>query len=101
VGRWSSYPDLYIDGSPEPTPSVAPPAGLQVPVRGFGKVWRERPAVRDALGFATGDERAYGDAQQAFEGGRLLWSGSDARLIWALYADGTYFRFLPPENWLP
>lgn len=37
----------------------APPAGLLLPGRGFGKVWVENESVRQALGWATAVENSY------------------------------------------
>jgi hypothetical protein len=36
-----------------------PPRGMIKPILGFGKVWGHRPAVRSALGWATGPEQGY------------------------------------------
>ncbi|TET51453.1 MAG: hypothetical protein E3J64_06800, partial [Anaerolineales bacterium] len=50
--RYEDYPDTWTDAEPESDPNLVPPAGLYQPTRGFGKVWRETSAVRDALGWA-------------------------------------------------
>jgi hypothetical protein len=57
--RWARYDDLFEDGDPERDPNLSPPAGLQHPVRGFGRVWRTQPDVRRDLGWATEAERGY------------------------------------------
>jgi uncharacterized protein with LGFP repeats len=55
---------------------LAPGPGLQQPVRGFGKVWREGTGahVRDRLGWATGPEAAGQGATEFFERGALVWT---------------------------
>jgi hypothetical protein len=54
--RWQMMVDDWESGLPEDDPDIVPPAGLLQPVRGFGKVWRERPGVRERLGWATDEE---------------------------------------------
>ena len=40
-------------------PAIVPPDGRFQPIRGFGKLWRERPDVRDRLGWALGVELGF------------------------------------------
>ncbi len=61
-GVWQKYNDLWNASEPESDPALQPPAGLYQPVRGFGKVWREMPGVRDKLGWALAPEQGYADA---------------------------------------
>ncbi len=58
-GVWAGYADTFKEGDPEDDPAIAAPAGFLQPHRGFGKVWRENPGVRDALGWANDYERPY------------------------------------------
>jgi len=58
-GRLQEYPDLWAEGQPPSDPALAPPAGMFQPVRGFGKVWRENPAVKQQLGWATAAEQGF------------------------------------------
>jgi len=53
---WHLYVDTWAEGQPESDPNITPPAGLFQPIRGFGKVWREQPGVRDKIGWATQPE---------------------------------------------
>ncbi len=55
-GDWYCYNDTFEDGEPETDPSLVPPDDLIQPKRGFGKVWRTMPGLRDALGWATTPE---------------------------------------------
>lgn len=58
-GSWDRYEDTWEESMPEQDPSITPPAGLQQPIRGFGKVWRENTSVRDKVGWALSGERGY------------------------------------------
>ncbi|MFQ5885640.1 MAG: hypothetical protein ACE5II_00230 [Anaerolineae bacterium] len=54
------YDDTWSEGMPEIPPSCAgltPPAGLQIPIRGFGKVWCDN-SLYDLIGFGHGSEKA-------------------------------------------
>lgn len=90
-GIWQSAVDTFEDGDPESDPSIVPPWGYYQPIRGFGKVWREEPGVRDRLGWATEEERGLTVAVQLFEGGMMIWSQSKGTYV--LYQDGTWQRF--------
>jgi hypothetical protein len=85
---WRYYPDTWAEGVP-PAAVLTPPAGLYQPVRGFGKVWLEQTGVREALGWATNQERLITSAvQQPYEGGAMLWT--EARIIRVLYNSGAW-----------
>jgi hypothetical protein len=58
-GKYEQYEDTWTDAEPESDPAIVPPAGLHQPVRGFGKIWRENPGVRDRLGWATAPEQGF------------------------------------------
>ena len=90
-GTWQGYSDTWATGQMEWDPALVPPAGYYQPKRGFGKVWRDNPAVRSGLGWATTEEYGFFGSVQAFNGGTLFWSPS--RGIFALYNDGTWERF--------
>jgi len=61
---WETFTDEWQEGEPDPDPSLAPPDGLYQPVRGFGKVWREHPQVRDRLGWAVDQEMGFSTVMQ-------------------------------------
>lgn len=48
--------DQWQEGQPVDDPSLQPPDGLLQPVRGFGKMWRDIPSLREQLGWATAPE---------------------------------------------
>jgi hypothetical protein len=58
-GSYAKYPDTFVEGEPESDPSFVPPPGLYQPIRGFGKLWRTHPEVRDRLGWATAPEQGF------------------------------------------
>jgi hypothetical protein len=62
---WAQYPDEFEEGVPERDDSLAPPPGLEQPVRGFGLVWRSNPRVQERLGWATSPEIPYEGMYQA------------------------------------
>jgi hypothetical protein len=54
--NWQLYIDSYVEGEPVSTDELPPP-GKFTPLRGFGKLWRTVPEVRQALGWALAPER--------------------------------------------
>lgn len=73
-GRWLVFTDDWDQSTePEMDPALTPPANLLQPVRGFGKVWRERLSEqeRQALGWATGLELPY-TTEYRYEGGGFV-----------------------------
>jgi len=77
-GQTKTYNDTWKEGMAE-TPDVSPPSGLYAPRRGFGKVWMDDPALRDAVGWALEKtERAETATIQNFDNGTMIWmKGSD------------------------
>jgi hypothetical protein len=55
-GNWQIYEDTYTEGDPESDPELVPPEGMEQPLRGFGKLWRDNPDLREALGWAITPE---------------------------------------------
>src|SRR5215467_2966149 len=55
-GTWREYADTFADGEAEVDPSLTPPANKFQPKRGFGKLWRTTPGLRDQVGWATTPE---------------------------------------------
>ncbi len=71
-GRYQRFADTFTEGVDPEQGGDNPPAGLLEPVRGFGKVWRDNPAVRDGLGWATEAERGAQATTQTFTQGRMI-----------------------------
>ncbi len=71
-GTWRSYEDTFREGDAESDPAFGPPPGKQQPMRGFGKVWRENPELRDAIGWALAKEEPSTAQRQLFERGTML-----------------------------
>jgi len=70
-GIWTAYADTWTEDMPEFDPNIRPPDGLKQPTRGFGKLWRDNPDVREALGFAYDSE--YGHwSRYTFEAGEMV-----------------------------
>lgn len=69
---WFFTGDTWREGvDPSEDPALTPPNGLYQPVRGFGKVWRERPGLREALGWAMAEEQGFTAVIQEFAGGTV------------------------------
>jgi hypothetical protein len=63
-GQFQQFDDTWAPDMPESDPELTPPGGLHQPVRGFGKIWRENPEVREHLGWALAPEQSYEGAWQ-------------------------------------
>jgi len=59
-GEFSIYDDNWAVGDASIDPGLTPPEGYYQPVNQLGKVWREQPGVRSALGWAVSPEQAVG-----------------------------------------
>lgn len=71
-GTFQRFVDTYVEGEDPESGGETPPDGFFAPVRGFGKVWREQPTVRDTLGWATDLENGTTATVQNFDNGRML-----------------------------
>ncbi|NLF63305.1 MAG: hypothetical protein GX579_01755 [Chloroflexi bacterium] len=63
-GQWQRFADTWTEAEAESDPALTPPAGHFQPIRGFGKLWRENPDLRERLGWATSVELGYTAAVQ-------------------------------------
>lgn len=102
-GQWTIYPDTWVDGDPVSDPSIVAPDGMLQPERGFGRLWRDVPAVRDALGWGVTPEFGYTSNYEYHAGGAVGADGTYApgpgyHILYSLYgerfrlneADGTW-----------
>ena len=73
-GEWLIFVDDWQEAKePEMDPALTPPAKLSQPIRGFGKVWRERltDEQREELGWATGTELPFA-TEYRYEGSGFI-----------------------------
>ncbi len=71
-GTYQRFNDTFTEGVDSASSGAVPPDGLLEPVRGFGKVWRENPGVRDTLGWATSGEAGGTGQVLMFERGEMV-----------------------------
>ncbi len=77
-GRWEGYSDKWVEGDPADDPALTPPEGLQQPVRGFGKVWRESlGGAKAAIGWAQEKEQGQSAQIQDWDYGTVLQFGGE------------------------
>jgi serine/threonine-protein kinase len=88
-GTWFFTGDTWREGDPADDPAIIPPSGLYQPVRGFGKVWRERPGLRGALGWATAEEAGFAALIQEFSDG-TVWQDGERGQVVILWDNGSY-----------
>jgi hypothetical protein len=100
-GSSESFIDYYFGDQYEPTPPPlpTPPAGLQAPNLGFGKVWREKPTVRQRLGFATAPEIALDRANFQFFGFGYMLSDGKTIYIFPSYSTNTIVADVVTYDW--
>ena len=89
---WSVYDDTFVEGQVEIDPEIIPPEGLYQPERGFGKLWRENPEVRDAIGWALEPELGHTTRYEYYAGGNVNGNneyipGPGDHLVESLYGD--------------
>lgn len=99
-GEWSIYPDTFEEGDAEVDPSLIPPEGMYQPERGFGKLWRENPEVREALGWGVTPEFGYNSEYRYQPGGQVVDGvyspGPGYHVLFSL--DGEAFQFNESDN---
>lgn len=88
-GQFWQVPDTWEEGMPADDPAFSPPGGLLQPVRGFGFVWRNNSAIRDALGWATQPEAPFNSFWQDFERGAMF-VGENGRIYALFTAEGQH-----------
>jgi hypothetical protein len=95
AGTWQSFPDTFQAGEPE-SGNFAPPPDRFEPVRGFGKVWRERlgdGSTPPPIGWAIEKEQGSDQAQyQDFRGGTMFYSPHLNQIL-VLKSDGSWRAF--------
>ena len=76
--NWQVFSDTFEEGMIERDPEITPPPtpNLNQPERGFGKLWRENPELREALGWAVGEELGYTTSYEYNAGGEVNTQGT-------------------------
>ncbi|MBW7882970.1 MAG: hypothetical protein H3C34_10090 [Caldilineaceae bacterium] len=90
-GTWQRFTDTWQEGEPERDPAIAVPAGKLQPIRGFGKLWRQVPSVREQLGWALAKEEAVGVQEQIFERGSMIRIGGLAYTLVGTGEEGKWY----------
>jgi hypothetical protein len=94
VGAAWTFADTWDES--QPTGGGKGPGELFEPSRGFGKIWREQPGVRERLGYAlTPNEQGQTFTIQSFVGGVVfdapgLRDYGSTGLIFVVYTNGRY-----------
>lgn len=104
-GDWVQFEDTFQEGEPESDPTITVPEGRYQPTRGFGKLWRSSPEIRERLGFGLTSEFGYVSSYEYHAGGSIgpdgQWqSGPGYHILFSLYneqfrfneADGTWVK---------
>lgn len=87
---YQNFADSFLPGIDPESGGESPPSGRLEPVRGFGKVWRSLPTVRNGLGWALGPETSATITLQSFERGLMLYvANQTAILVLVANPDGT------------
>jgi len=64
-GHFQRFENTWQPGDPESDPSLILPDGFYQPIRGFGKIWREQPAVQEQLGWGLAPEQGFSSVFQS------------------------------------
>jgi hypothetical protein len=102
TNEWEVYEDGWQEG--EDVDDLVPPAGVYAPSEGFGKLWRQSPAVKSGLDWGSSPRTTSTDgAIQQFERGLMLFNGLESKQIYILYMtqDNHYRWLMLPDNWKP
>lgn len=90
-GDWQIYEDTFTEGEPETDPELVPPPGMEQPTRGFGKLWRDNPDLRAALGWAITPEFGFVTRYEYHPGGTIDAPEPGHHVLLSLYEEA--FRF--------
>lgn len=94
-GQFERFEDTFDSAIDPESGGETPPVGRVEPVRGFGKVWRTHPSVRQFLGWAFGDEAGGQITYQRFDRGLMLAISARTQIIvLAGSFDGTWRSFV-------
>jgi hypothetical protein len=71
-GTYQRFDDTF-DPAIDPAGGAPAGEGRVEPALGFGKVWREQPALQERLGWPTAPEQPGEGYFQMFHGGEMIW----------------------------
>ena len=96
-GEWKVYDDTWADTDPASDPSIVPPDGKFQPLRGFGKLWRGNPDIKNKLGFGITPEFGYVSNYEYHPGGLVdaqgKWvPGPGFHILFSLYNEKFQFN---------
>ncbi len=96
-GEWKVYDDTYEDTEAQSDPTIVVPDGKLQPTRGFGKLWRNNPEIKDKLGFGITPEFGYVSNYEYYPGGQIdaqgQWqSGPGYHILFSLYNEKFQFN---------
>jgi hypothetical protein len=95
-GKWEIYDDTFQDGEVESDPNIIPPQGEYQPERGFGKLWRSTPSIREKLGYGIIPEYGYVSNYEYHPGGEIkdgkYVQGPGYHILFSLYQDKFQFN---------
>lgn len=96
---YQRFDDTY-DAALEPiNGNETPPAGGFVePALGFGKVWRNQPGVREALGWATAAEATGAGRFELFERGEMIWISQTNQTYVFMNSTGQFVALTTPNQ---
>ena len=99
-GVGSVYDDPYqstgVPDSDNNCTKPGPTSGTFEPCRGFGKVWRDNPAVKQAVGYALQPERGILGQTQYFENG-FVFADQGTNHTWMVNTTQFLARYWPPS----
>ena len=95
-GAYERFDDTFDENVDPESGGETPPAGLLEPIRGFGKVWRENPGVRSALGWATAPEAGGPGRFQIMENGEIIWLSETGQTYVFRHDNSHWYEFSVP-----
>jgi hypothetical protein len=87
-GFYRRYPDTWNPATDAASSGEPPPPDRLEPVRGFGKVWRDNPEVRDGLGWGINGEQGDTASVLSFAQGQMIFLPSRGE-IFVITGDST------------
>jgi hypothetical protein len=90
---YQRFEDTFDPATDPTSGGETPPSGLEGPMLGFGKVWRNQPGVREALGWAASGETPGEGRFQMFFGGDMVWISQTNKTYVFVSSDNMVYVF--------